>query len=303
MRVVSLLPSCTEIVCALGCAEQLVGRSHLCDFPPEIQSVAVCTSGGSDGWPPGSECNGQSKSPPERALSIFEMDSARLRASRPDIILTRTRSGAGAFTVAGLETALTQTLGRRAKIFSFAPLRMADVWQDVQTIADALGVPDAGRALLSRLKNRVVDVIQRTCMIKKRPPVACLEWLDPLMAAGNWMPEMVELAGGHDAIGVPGGRSARLEWEKLAQAQPEVIVLMPRGCGLERARLEAAALESRPEWRHLRAVKSKHVFIADGNQYFNRPGPRIVESIEMLAGILQPKFFALVHENRVWARL
>jgi iron complex transport system substrate-binding protein len=303
MRIVSLLPSCTEIVCALGCAERLVGRSHECDFPAEIQSVPVCTAARLDTASSSSAINGQIKSLLERALSIYEIDTARLRELRPDVILTQAQCEVCAVSLADLEKALPQTLARRAKIISVAPLRLADVWTDMQTIADALGVSEEGRAVLLRLKNRVVDVILKTCMIKKRPSVACVEWLDPLMAAGNWVPEMVELAGGRDVLGLPGRHSAWLEWNNLAQADPDVILLMPCGFGLERARREAAALQGRPEWPKLRAVKSKNVFVTDGNYYFNRPGPRVVESIEILAEILQPKLFSFGHENRGWARL
>jgi iron complex transport system substrate-binding protein len=303
MRIVSLLPSCTEIVCALGCAERLVGRSHECDFPPEIQSVPVCTAPRLDASSSSSEINSQIKSLLERALSVYEIDTARLLELRPDIILTQAQCEVCAVSLAELEKALPPSLARRAKIISVTPLRLADVWTDIQTIADALGVPDEGRALLLRLKNRVVDVILKTCMIKKRPSVVCVEWFDPLMAAGNWVPEMVELAGGHDVLGLPGRHSAWLEWKNLAQADPDIILLMPCGFGLERARREAAALEARPEWGHLRAVKSRNVFVTDGNAYFNRPGPRVVESIEILAEILQPKLFSFGHEKRGWARL
>jgi len=302
MRIVSLLPSCTEIVCALGCAERLVGRSHECDFPPKIQSIPVCTSARLDAAASSSEINGQIKSLLERALSIYEIDTARLQELRPDVILTQAQCEVCAVSLADLEKALPQTLARRAKIISVSPLRLANVWADIQTIADALDVSDGGRALLLQLKNRVVDVILKTCMIKKRPSVACVEWFEPLMAAGNWVPEMVELAGGHDILGQPGRHSAWLEWNNLAQADPDFIVLMPCGFGLERARREAAALERRPEWSKLRAVKSDKVFVTDGNHYFNRPGPRVVESIEILAEILQPKLFSFGHENNGWAR-
>ncbi len=303
MRIISLLPSCTEIVCALGGAKRLVGRSHECDFPPEIQSVPVCASARLD--PSGSSAgiDGQIKSLLERALSIYEIDAARLRELHPDIILTQDQCAVCAVSQADLESALSQALAGRAKIISVAPLKLADIWQSIQTIADALDMHEDGRALLYGLKNRVVDVILKTCMIKKRPSVACVEWIEPLMTAGHWVPEMVELAGGHDALGAPGLPSARLEWEKLAQADPDVIIVMPCGFDLERTRREAAVLESRPEWRNLRAVKSKHIFVTDGNHYINRPGPRAVESVEILAEILQPKLFSFGHENRGWARL
>jgi iron complex transport system substrate-binding protein len=302
MRIVSLLPSCTEIVCALGCAERLVGRSHECDFPPEIQSLPVCTSPRLDPAASSAAIDGQIKSLLQGALSVYELDVARLQELRPDIILTQDQCAVCAVSLADLEKALPQALARHAKIISVAPKRLADVWKDIQTTADALGLHEPGRAVLLQLKNRVVDVITKTCLIKKRPSVACLEWLDPLMAAGNWVPEMVELAGGHDVLGQPGHPSGWLEWNKLAQLDPDMIVLMPCGFGLERTRHEAKVLEERPEWRKLRAVKSKNVFVADGSHYFNRPGPRVVESIEILAEILQPKFFSFGHEKRGWAR-
>jgi iron complex transport system substrate-binding protein len=173
MRIVSLQPGCAEIVCALGCAERLVGRSRECDFPAEILSVPICAA-------------------------------AQMRELRPDIILTHDQGEPGAASLAELEKALPAAPSRRPKIISIAPLRLAGVWADMQRIADALGVSEEGRAVLWRLKNRVVDIIQHTCLLRKRPSVACLEWLDPLMAAGRWVPEMVELAGGHDALGAPG---------------------------------------------------------------------------------------------------
>jgi iron complex transport system substrate-binding protein len=302
MRIVSLLPSCTEIVCALGCGGRLAGRSHECDFPPEIQSVPVCTAARLDAAASSSEINGQIQSLLQRTLSVYEIDAARLRELRPDIILTQAQCEVCAVSRADVENALPQTLAHRPKIISVAPLRLADVWTDIQTIADALNAAEKGRDLLSQLKGRVVDIIQKACLIKKRPAVACLERPDPLMAAGNWVPQMVELAGGRDLFGLPGRPSAGLEWNNLALADPDMIILMPCGFGLERTRREAAALESRPEWRKLRAVKSKNIFITDGNHYFNRPGPRVVESIEILAEIFQPKLFSFGHENRGWAR-
>ena len=186
---------------------------------------------------------------------------------------------------------LRKALPRAPVILSVSPRRLADVWKDIQSIADAAGVGEEGRAWLSQLKHRVVDVIQKTCMIKKRPAVACVEWLDPLMAAGNWVPEMVHLAGGRDLLGASGGHSAWLEWEKFARSDPDVIVLMPCGFGLERTRRESSFLTNHPGWRDLRAVKSRNVFITDGNHYFNRPGPRVVESIEILAEML----LSLIH--------
>jgi iron complex transport system substrate-binding protein len=298
-RIVSLLPSCTEIVCALGCAGQLVGRSHECDFPPEIQSLPVCTSARLDPAASSAEIDRQIKSLLQRALSIYEVNAALIEQLRPDLILTQDQCEVCAVSVADLRKALP----RAPVILSVSPRRLADVWKDIQSIADAAGVGEEGRAWLSQLKHRVVDVIQKTCMIKNRPAVACVEWLDPLMAAGNWVPEMVHLAGGRDLLGASGGHSAWLEWEKFARSDPDVIVLMPCGLDLERTRRESSFLTNHPGWRDLRAVKSRNVFITDGNHYFNRPGPRVVESIEILAEMLHPKLFSFGHEHRGWSRL
>jgi iron complex transport system substrate-binding protein len=296
-RIVSLLPSCTEIVCALGCAGQLVGRSHECDFPPEIQSLPVCTSARLNPDASSAEIDGEIKSLLQRALSIYEVNAARIEQLRPDLILTQDQCEVCAVSVADLRKALPNG----PEILSVSPRRLADVWKDIQTIADAAGVGEAGREWLSQLKHRVVDVIQKTCMIKKRPDVACIEWIDPLMAAGNWAPEMVDLAGGRDVLGAPGRHSAWLEWEKLVQADADVIVLMPCGFDLERTRRESKSLTDRPGWRDLQAVKTRNVYITDGNHYFNRPGPRVVESIEILAEILHPKLFSFGHESRAWS--
>jgi iron complex transport system substrate-binding protein len=298
-RIVSLLPSCTEIVCALGCAGQLVGRSHECDFPPEIQSLPVCTSARLDPAASSAEIDRQIKSLLQRALSIYEVDAARIEQLRPDLILTQDQCEVCAVSVADLRKALPHG----TEILSVSPRRLADVWKDIQTIAEAAGAGEEGRERLSQLKHHVVDVIQKTCMIKKRPAIACVEWLDPLMAAGNWVPEMVDLAGGRDLLGTVGGHSAWLEWEKLARSNADVIVLMPCGLDLERTRRESTFLTNRPGWQDLRAVKSKNVFITDGSHYFNRPGPRVVESIEILAEMLHPKLFSFGHEHRGWERL
>jgi iron complex transport system substrate-binding protein len=302
-RVISLLPSCTEMVCALGCANQLVGRSHECDFPPEIRSLPSCTSSKLQTEQSSLEIDRQVKSLAHQALSIYEIDVARIKQLRPDVILTQSQCDVCAVSLTDLEKALGEDIGFRPRIISVAPNRLADVWTDIQTVADALGVANDGRKLLAELKGRVVDIIQKTCMMKKRPGVACLEWLDPLMAAGNWVPELVDFAGGRNLFGEAGKHSPWLEWKVFIDSAPDIIVLMPCGFDMARTQREAAVLEEKPEWRALRAVKEKKVFVTDGNQFFNRPGPRLVDSMEILGEIIQPNLFSFGHEGRGWKRL
>jgi iron complex transport system substrate-binding protein len=301
-RIVSLLPSCTEMVCALGCGGQIVGRSHECDFPPEIQGVPVCTAPRLNAAGTGAEIDAQVNALSGSGSSIFQIDAALLRRLQPDLVLTQTQCDVCAVSREELEKALPPSPAPRPEILSVAPARLADVWKDMQMIAAALDVAEEGKAVLWTLKNRVVDIIQKTCLLKHRPAVACLEWLDPLMAPGNWLPEMVDLAGGRNLFGEAGRPSRRLDWGSVERADPDALVLLPCGFDLARTRREAATLESRPGWARLRAVKSKNVFLTDGNSYFNRPGPRLVESMEILAEMLHPKLFSCGHEGRGWAR-
>ena len=301
-RIVSLLPACTEIVCAFGCGGQIVGRSHECDFPPEVQSVPACTAPRWDIAGSSAAIDSRIKSLSQNASSIYEIDAALLAQLRPDLILTQTQCDVCAVSRSELEKALPPPPAPQPEILSIAPARLADVWGGIQTIAAALGVAEDGHAFLWRLKNRVVDIIQQTCMVKRRLSVVCLEWLDPLMASGHWIPEMVQLAGGRNLFGEPGKAAQRLEWKDLFGAEPDVVMLMPCGFNPARTRSEAKILESQPGWKNLRAVKTKNVFLADGNAYFNRPGPRMVESLEILAEILHPKLFSFGHEGKVWGK-
>jgi iron complex transport system substrate-binding protein len=301
-RVVSLLPSCTEIVCALGCADLLKGRSHECDFPPEITSLPVCTSARLSPDASSGEIDREVKSILQRALSIYEIDVAQLQKLRPDLILTQAQCEVCAVTVSDLEKALASVVGLHPKIVSLSPVRLADIWTDIQTVADALGVAERGREALLPLKNRVVDIIQKTCLITRRPSVVCLEWFEPLMAAGNWMPELVQIAGGDNLFGQTGVHSPWMEWEALERSDPDIIVLMPCGFDLERTRHEAKILEQNPIWKKLRAVKSNKVYLTDGNQYFNRPGPRLVDSLEILSAIVQPSLFTSPEAGKTWQK-
>ena len=191
---------------------------------------------------------------------------------------------------------------RATRVVSLAPRTLGDVWGDLTRVADALGAPERGEELASELADRITQVAERTHRLREQPGVVCIEWIEPLMAAGNWMPELLTLAGGRSLVGEIGAHSPWLTFDELAAADPDVLVVVPCGFGIERTRSEMHALEARPEWRGLRAVERGRVFLADGNQYFNRPGPRLVESLEILAEILHPDEFRPSHRgNRLGA--
>jgi iron complex transport system substrate-binding protein len=197
-----------------------------------------------------------------------------------------------------VEEALEKWVGSRPQIISLSPNRLVDIWENIRQVAEALDVAGPGKDFLRALKNRVVSVIEKTCVMKKRPSVACVEWIEPLMAAGNWVPELVDLAGGQNVAGEAGKHSPWMNWETLRERNPDIIVAMPCGFDIARARAEMDALIKQPGWEKMRAVKSGRVYLTDGNQYFNRPGPRIVESLEILAEIIHPDVFNFGHRGK-----
>jgi iron complex transport system substrate-binding protein len=182
------------------------------------------------------------------------------------------------------------------------PDALGDVWADIRAIASALGVPERGVQVVTRLRSRMRGIAERT-RGRARPRVACIEWIDPLMISGHWMPELIELAGADDVLGTAGRHSGPVPFERLVAADPDAIWVAPCGFDLARTRAEAAVLTSRPDWRGLRAVRDGRTFLGDGNALFNRPGPRVVETLECLAEALHPGAFRFGHEGTGWERL
>jgi iron complex transport system substrate-binding protein len=301
-RVASLLPSTTEIVCALGLGPRLVGRSHECDFPPEVRGLPALTEARLDPAAPSREIDDRVKQLVRDGLSIYRVDAEKLRALAPSLVLTQEQCEVCAASPRDVEEALAIWTGGRPRVVSLAPATLSDVWGDLVAVAAALGVEQRGEALAERLASRLTDVSERTLRIRPRPRVAAIEWTDPLMAAGNWMPELIALAGGASLFGETGRHSPWLEWEALRAADPDLIVVLPCGFGLARTRREMAPLVAKPGWSELRAVREGRVFLTDGNQFFNRPGPRLVESLEILAEILHPAEFPARHRGTGWER-
>lgn len=299
-RVVSLLPSATEIACALGFEERLVGRSHECDFPPSVRALPALTEAKLDASRPSAEIDAQVRGLVRDGLSVYRVDVERLRALAPDLILTQDQCEVCAASLADVEAALAQCLGAAPRVLSLDPRTLGDVLRDVARVAAALGAQERGRALAAALSARVSELGERAAGQPSRPSVACVEWIDPLMTAGNWMPELVALAGGRAAFGETGRASAWTRWEELREADADVLVVLPCGFDLARSRAELGPLRAQPGFETLRAVRSGRAFLVDGNQYMNRPGPRLIDSLEILCELLHPQAFAPAHRGAGW---
>jgi iron complex transport system substrate-binding protein len=301
-RIVSLIASATEIVCALGCEDQLVGRSHECDFPPSVLRLPVCTEPKFNVEGSSYQIDERVKAILQESLSVYRVDAEKLRALEPDVIVTQAQCEVCAVSLREVERVVCGWLHACPRLVSLTPNALADVWADIERVAEALDVPDRGTALVRRLQDRMRAIADRARPLSPKPRVACVEWIDPLMAAGNWMPELVERAGGVNLFGAAGKHSPWLTWPELRGADPDVILVMPCGFDIDRTRREMAALTGKAEWPGLRAVRAGRVFLGDGNQYFNRPGPRLVESLEILAELLHPDSFHFGHAGTGWQR-
>lgn len=300
-RIVSLLPSSTEIVCSLGLRDALVARSHECDEPASVSALPVCTRARlEDGS--SKEIDSQVKALVGRALSIYEVLPEVLGEVQPSVILTQDQCEVCAASLPDVERALAEWTGAAVEVLSLSPQTLGDVWDDIVRVADALGVGGRGRALTRELAGRLSEIKEALGSIS-RPRVACVEWLEPPMAAGNWVPELVAIAGGEAIFGAIGEHSPWLDWGALVESDPDVMVLMPCGFDLARVRAELPALAGQPGFAQLRCVREGRVFLTDGNAFFNRPGPRLVESAEILAEVLHPARCDFGHRGSAWEPL
>ena len=302
-HVVSLLASATEIVCALGYEDILVARSHECDYPVSVTTLPACTESKIDTRNTSREIDDQVKSIVEQGLSVYRVDGNLLKQLQPDVIVTQTQCEVCAASPKDLERAVRNWTGAEPRIVSLEPNALADVWTDIQNVAESLGAPDRGERLVAELQARMDAIEALADQSDHRPSVACIEWIDPLMAAGNWMPELVAMAGGENVFGEAGRHSPWLTWEAICRADPDIVLILPCGYDIAESRRNMPALTGRTEWSDLSAVTTDRVYIADGNQYFNRPGPRLVESLEILAELSHPELFSFGHEGVGWERL
>ena len=298
-RIVSLSPGGTEILASLGFEGQLVGRSHECDYPPSVAQLPVCSAPGFDSTGSSYQINARVKEHVRKGLSPCQVHADKLRTLQPDVIIAQA-PGNGAVTVNDVEQAVRQRHNDKPLVVALQTRSLDDVWTDVYQVAEVLNALVRGQQLVDQLRSRVATIAQRAAQASSRPTVAALDWIDPLHVAGNWMPELIHLAGGTNLLGNPGQPSTPVTWDDLLDTDPDVIVAFPHGFTIERARGEMHAQTWAPHWHSLKAVRGRRVYLLDGNRYFNRPGPRLVESLEIFAEILHPHTFEFDHQGTGW---
>ena len=268
------------MVGALGALDLLVGRSHECDYPPSVLGLPVCTRPLIDASADSRAIDQQVRNSARNALSIYEVFDEALERLQPTHILTQTQCEVCAVSLRDVEQSVARRLASAPKIVALNAASLEEIWDDFRKVGEAAGVP--AEPAIERLRARMKPVAAA-----ESRTVACIEWIEPLMGAGNWTPELIARAGGVDVFGTAGMHSPWIAFEELLARDPDTIVVAPCGFDIERTRREMHWLTDRPEWTRLQAVRAGRVWLADGNQLFNRPGPRIVETFEVLREILQ----------------
>lgn len=287
MRVVSLLPSATESVYALGI--EPVGVSHECDYPPEAADKPAVNRSRIDASASSAEIDSQVLDAEENE-GVYEIDRETLDRLDPDLVVSQ-----GICDVCAVDSVLVREaideLGLDCEVLTTDPHSMADVFSDIRRVGAATGTEDRADELVAGLQTRVRAVESCAANTDYRPRVAVLDWMNPVMTAGHWVPEMVGMAGGIENLAEPGGASRPREWDEFRDYDPEVLVVAPCGFDLEQIRKNLADLTERDGWDDLTAVRENRAYALDGHQFMNRPGPRLVDSLEHLAGLIHPDLF------------
>ena len=302
-RIVSLIPSGTEIVCALGGEAQLVGRSHECDYPSSVAHLPICTEPNFQVEGSSQEIDQRVKALLQNTLSVYRVNTETLQRLRPDLIVTQTQCDVCAVSLHDVEQAIRECFDSQTAIVSLQTTDLSGVWDDIARVANELGRLSQGKDLIESLQTRMSLIANKTRDLPDHPAVACIEWMDPLMSSGNWMPELVAMAGGRNIFGDSGQHAPWITWESLLEKDPDVILVLPCGFSIQQSQDNLSSLTGQDGWSHLKAVRTGQVYLADGNHYFNRPGPRLVESLEILAEIFHPSAFRFSHQGVGWEKL
>lgn len=281
MRIVSLIPSATEIVCALGFRDRLVGRSHECDFPAGVESLPALTAPKMDPRAGTEAVDRDVRRLVEQGLSVYRIDGEALDRLQPDLVLTQDQCEVCAVSLEDVEAAVCRLARRDVRVVSLSPRSLSDVYESVLTVARALGAEERGRALVGELRGRLASTAA-AAPPGLRPRVVHVEWIAPLMVGGHWMHELVDAAGGEHRLGVRDGDTRPVLWEEVRAYDPEVVVVAPCGFTIPQAERDLPRLERLPGWAETAAARAGRVFLADGNAFFNRPGPRLVDTAEIV---------------------
>jgi iron complex transport system substrate-binding protein len=302
-RIVSFLPAATEMVCALGLADHLMGISHECDFSPEVRSrpVVVCPALQLDGLSQREIDDGVTARLSD-GLSLYEVDEMLLRELEPDIILTQDLCQVCAPSGNEIARAL-KSLRKEPRVIYLTPRSLDGIFGNLLEVGCATGRAAMADSLVAAMRARLDRIAATVRRAAARPRVFCMEWLDPVYCSGHWVPEMVALAGGEDALGRMGTDSVRIPWDDVRKWAPEILVLMPCGYRLEKVIELAPQIFANPGWNELPAVQQGRVFAADANSYFARPGPRVVEGTELLAHLIHPELFPWEGPSDAFARI
>lgn len=291
-RIASLLPSATEIVCAVGAGDELVGVSHECDFPVGVGDHPVLTRARLRPVRSSRAIDAEVRAVLEDALAVYEIETDRLREARADIIVTQDLCDVCAVSLNDVRAAVAKLGVEGVQIVNLHPTVLGDIWNDITRVAEAVGRADEGARALRAMHDRVDAIHVRSERIATKPTVLSVEWLDPIMVGGMWLPELIELAGGTPLVTKPGEHAPTLTLDALRALDPDVVLIKPCGFPLDRTLEEVDVLRETLPWSDWRCVREGRVYVADGNAYFNRPGPRVVESLEILAGCIHPDAFA-----------
>ena len=299
-KIVTLIPSATEIVAFLVEKDSIVGRSHECDYPPDLNKIKKLTSPKINVDGTSGEIHKQINTILENSLSVYKVDIKELKKLEPDVVITQAHCEVCAVSLAEVEEIVAKHLNEKTKIISLQPNTLGEVFDDIKKVAEGLNLDKVTtEGLIKPLEQRVKNIQIKS--LKKKKTVACIEWIDPLMAAGNWIPEMVKISGGEDVFGKSGKDSHWITFDEIKNYDPEVIIFLPCGYNIEKTKEEVEnLLIKETKWSNLKAFKNKELFIVDGNQFFNRPGPRLVESLEIFAEIIQPNLFNFNHQQSGW---
>ncbi len=296
LKIVSLLPSATEIIDCLGLTNALVGRSHECDYPPTVKDLPVCTEARLNSDLNSGEIDADVQTLMQKALSIYKIKTEVLEQLQPTHIITQDQCDVCAVNLPEVEKAIAQLTNSHPQVISLQPDLLNEVWDDIKRVAQTLAVE--AQPALDKLQSRMNIISEKVQDIDRKPTVVAIEWTEPLMVGANWIPELIEIAGGKSLLSVKGQHSPYVSWPSLVDVDPDFIVIMPCGFDLERTEKESQVLTQHPNWNSLKAVKNDKVFLVDGNAYFNRPGPRLVDSAEILAEILHPQLFAYGYRGK-----